>query len=73
MDRQKLGITPPSILTKNVAIGTDLVANFDGRIFKCPQCNCVNLATHDTYLACEDCGAKWSTQDGIYDFREPIP
>jgi hypothetical protein len=42
-------------------------------IFKCPECGRSPLARRKDHLACPDCGRKWGIQDGIYDFREPMP
>jgi transposase-like protein len=39
-------------------------------LFKCPDCNSGNLQEKAEHVACPSCGAKWSVQNGIYDFRE---
>jgi hypothetical protein len=62
----------PSIFTRNIAIGNTPTAALNGSLFKCPSCKKANLDEHDDYLDCGDCGAKWSKEGGIYNFKEPL-
>ena len=64
----------PSVFVKAVLPGT---SNADIpmkviELFKCPECNSGNLQEKADHVACPSCGAKWSVQDGIYDFREKM-
>lgn len=40
--------------------------------FRCPECATYPLQAHADHLLCPTCGRKWSAQNGIYDFREPL-
>lgn len=40
--------------------------------FKCPACGGAQMQESPGYLECRGCGSRWSFQDGIYDFREPV-
>jgi SAM-dependent methyltransferase len=40
--------------------------------FKCPQCGQAPLQDKRKHLLCPACKRKWSLQDGIYDFKEPV-
>ncbi|MBI5928522.1 MAG: methyltransferase domain-containing protein [Chloroflexi bacterium] len=62
----------PSVFTKNVAVGSSPVRNFDGPLFKCPACGSTALMKQEDRLTCGGCGAQWAVRDGIYDFREPL-
>ncbi len=42
-------------------------------LFKCPDCGRHPLEDGGNHLACGGCGNKWEVNDGIYDFREPLP
>lgn len=64
----------PSVFVKAVLPGT---SNVDIplkviELFKCPECNSGNLQEKVDHVTCPSCGAKWSVQDGIYDFREKM-
>jgi hypothetical protein len=41
-------------------------------LFKCPDCEGENLEEKKDHLYCPTCRARWSVNDGIYDFREKI-
>ncbi len=41
--------------------------------FKCPHCSQSPLERRSDRLLCGGCGRQWSFQEGIYDFREPLP
>lgn len=40
-------------------------------IFRCPKCASQLAAAADS-LDCAACGSRWSTRDGLYDFKEPL-
>ena len=57
----------PSVFVRAYAAGQNRVA--DGKtIFQCPLCQ-TELPGLGRDLVCGGCGATWSYQDGIYDFR----
>jgi len=37
--------------------------------FRCPVCHSVELASTDQALVCRECGRRWDSSGGIYDFR----
>lgn len=39
-------------------------------LFKCPECDSGNLQDKSNHVSCPFCGAEWSVNGGIYDFRE---
>lgn len=39
--------------------------------FRCPSCGSTALEPAPAMLRCTSCGARWPTQDGIYDFKTP--
>ena len=41
-------------------------------LFKCPICGSGDLKDKQSHLLCPKCGARWSVNDGIYDFREKM-
>ncbi len=41
-------------------------------LFKCPECSGENLQEKNDHLLCPSCNARWSVNDGIYDFREKM-
>ncbi len=64
----------PSVFVKAVLPG---ISNVDIplkaiELFKCPECSSGNLQEKADHVACPSCSAKWSVQDGIYDFREKM-
>ncbi len=38
-------------------------------LFKCPECGDAPLQEKRDHLLCSSCNARWTVQDGIYDFR----
>ena len=40
--------------------------------FKCPQCGQAPLEQKRKQLICPACRRRWTVQDGIYDFKEPL-
>ena len=67
----RLGLFSPSIFTRNRASDRGPVAGPE-RFFACPKCGQA-LDDADTLLPCEPCGLGWKKEDGIYDFKEPVP
>lgn len=41
-------------------------------LFRCPACHAPTLIPDDEWLTCSNCGHRWSTRDGIYDFKTPL-
>lgn len=62
----------PSVFTRNIATGSTPPAALDGSLFKCPSCKNVNMDEQTDYIDCGNCGARWSKEGGIYNFKEPI-
>lgn len=62
----------PSVFVKAVLPGNPNVDIPLGviELFKCPECGNGNLQEKADHVACPSCKAKWSVQNGIYDFRE---
>lgn len=64
----------PSVFVKAVLPGNpnvDIPLNVID-LFKCPDCNSGDLQEKADHVACPFCGARWSVQNGIYDFREKM-
>ncbi len=62
----------PSVFTRNIASGHSPSAALDGSLFKCPSCGNTDMKHHEDHLDCSGCGAKWSAEGGIYNFKEPL-
>jgi len=41
--------------------------------FLCPACGGSDWAASDDELRCLSCGTRWRIEDGLYDFKEPLP
>jgi SAM-dependent methyltransferase len=41
-------------------------------LFKCPDCGSEKQEEKKDHLHCPNCKAKWSVNEGIYDFRQPM-
>jgi SAM-dependent methyltransferase len=41
--------------------------------FRCPACGSENLDESPDLLACTGCGRQWPIEDGIYNFKSPLP
>jgi len=41
--------------------------------WRCPSCQSTSLNEVPAGLQCSNCGRIWSVQDGIYNFKEPLP
>lgn len=61
----------PSVFMKNVLSGTTRIAS-DSPLFKCPVCSNPDLKPINDNLHCDDCGALWSGEGGVYDFKTPL-
>ena len=65
----------PSVFLKAKVNGNaqnaDIPSNVIG-LFKCPECEGENLQEKNDHLLCPNCNARWSVNDGIYDFREKM-
>lgn len=42
-------------------------------LFCCPACGAAGLLPSPEALACPNCGRRWPIEDGIYNFKEPLP
>jgi len=41
--------------------------------FRCPACGCDNLHESPEALTCPGCSRRWSIEEGIYNFKNPLP
>jgi ubiquinone/menaquinone biosynthesis C-methylase UbiE len=41
--------------------------------FQCPACGSQQLEGSPHALTCQACGRRWPIEDGIYNFKEPLP
>jgi SAM-dependent methyltransferase len=48
------------------------VADASGQLFCCPTCRSIQLRSELEALVCQSCGRRWSTEGGIYDFKQPL-
>ncbi len=60
----------PSVFVRCTVPGAS-PANLPAELFQCPRC-AGELAPAKDSLDCSACGRRWSTQDGLYDFKEPL-
>lgn len=44
-----------------------------GELFRCPACTGRRWQQMASEIHCQSCGARWPIDDGIYDFKEPLP
>jgi len=42
------------------------------QLFRCPRCGSSQFTRETDTLTCTGCGRRWSTADGIYDFKQPL-
>ncbi|MFC2046110.1 methyltransferase domain-containing protein [Chloroflexota bacterium] len=42
-------------------------------LFHCPDCGSTHLDESDEAITCTHCGHRWPIDDGIYDFKSPLP
>ena len=40
--------------------------------WRCPECGAGGLVPHEAWLQCQQCQRRWSSVDGIYDFKTPL-
>ncbi len=45
----------------------------DSLRFQCPSCGSRNLDEDPETVACGQCGTHWPIEDGIYNFKNPLP
>lgn len=67
-----LGTYSPSVFTRNRTVGNEPAANLSGSIFKCPECNATDMTEETTQITCNSCNLRWSIDNGIYNFKEPL-
>jgi SAM-dependent methyltransferase len=60
----------PSVFVRCAAPGARQ-ANLPTELFQCPACSGALAPAKDS-LDCTACGARWSTSDGLYDFKESL-
>jgi SAM-dependent methyltransferase len=42
-------------------------------LFRCPACSNAGLHASGEVMACDGCGRLWPIEDGIYNFKSPLP
>lgn len=60
----------PSVFVRCAAPGAR-PASLPIDLFRCPQC-AGGLTPSEEAVLCTACGQRWSTRDGLYDFKEPL-
>jgi len=60
----------PSVFVRSKAVG-EQAAYSESLLWRCPACGSMDLEPKIDHLLCKGCGRKWSSRDGIYDFKEP--
>lgn len=60
----------PSVFVRCVTPGARL-ESLPTELFQCPEC-AGQLTPGADSLDCSECGLRWSTTDGLYDFKEPL-
>ncbi len=63
-------LTPSVFVRARIADAGDGAAT---TLFRCPQCLATDLSDSSHGLDCRSCGARWGIDDGIYDFKAPLP
>jgi SAM-dependent methyltransferase len=43
------------------------------QLFRCPACGCYDLHESPEALTCAECQRRWPIEDGIYNFKDPLP
>jgi SAM-dependent methyltransferase len=64
-------VTPSVFVRSRVTGVPEPVAG--GMHWRCPNCLATGLPEIPAGLKCLNCGKTWSFQDGIYNFKEPLP
>jgi hypothetical protein len=44
----------------------------EGSIWRCPECDSLELQMTTKGLSCKGCNRIWPVRDGIYDFKNPV-
>jgi ubiquinone/menaquinone biosynthesis C-methylase UbiE len=61
----------PSVFVRSKIVG-EQAAYSESPLWRCPACGSMDLEPQVEHLHCKGCERKWSSRDGIYDFKEPI-
>jgi SAM-dependent methyltransferase len=61
----------PSIFTRSRK-SIDTTQASTSTLFRCPRCKSAQLVSDSDLLVCIQCGCRWSTIGGIYDFKQPL-
>jgi ubiquinone/menaquinone biosynthesis C-methylase UbiE len=64
-------LTPSVFL--DCRLGDGAVASPTEEIFCCPACGATGLVASPEALSCPACNRRWPIEDGIYNFKEPLP
>lgn len=62
----------PSVFLQ-CALGDDGVSTLPKDLFCCPACGSAGLLESPEALSCPACDRRWPIEDGIYNFKEPLP
>jgi uncharacterized protein YbaR (Trm112 family) len=49
--------------------GKEAAAASTAQLFRCPSCASSDLVESTEELVCQNCGARWPIEDGIYTFK----
>jgi hypothetical protein len=44
-----------------------------GSLFRCPVCHGAGLHESEEAMACDGCGRLWPIEEGVYNFKSPLP
>lgn len=62
----------PSIFLRARTQGGASTSETSRQLLCCPTCRSTRLYRESETLLCQDCGRRWSTAGGIYDFKQPL-
>lgn len=62
----------PSVFVQNRHLSTGQTAD-PGLFFACPICQTVLGDPENGCLVCPGCERRWRVENGLYDFKEPVP
>ncbi|MFN2136242.1 MAG: methyltransferase domain-containing protein [Candidatus Promineifilaceae bacterium] len=62
----------PSVFVLNHASAAGSAAA-PGAFFACPSCQTPLAEEDERKMPCPGCGKQWRVEDGLYDFKEPLP
>ena len=65
----KLG---PSVFLEAIP-AAELPTRESAALLRCPLCHSTNLRRQESVLLCQGCGRAWPIEEGIYDFKTPLP